>query len=1103
MSFEKTYNASNGANEVTKISNFIASLSIKNDYEAYFYETTESESNYHNNYYRPYMKVDTFSDYSLSELKKANEVAKMSVPEYAIGDETLLDGFENYVQFNLNLLCEGGSNIKNVGKFLDFCRHYRILNYTELNGYYAQYDGKPKEPSQTIMIKNFDTDKDPSLEIPIHMLNDVVYPNTYRNVFIINNKEDEGFGYGIDYYKEKYPDYIYLRFIDSKPLYITKTQNATFINRIDYYLLRTCDNFTLLTWDVNILDSTEFYYFVKAYETAKLMVEHEYFSSFEDRFPFYPTLMIVNLLKYTLSHYTNMYIERYSVKDYRLEDIHNILDSLNLSELKKINDTDKLYRLVKILDELIINKGSENNLIRIVKDVMGEDIQSLRKCTLIRKYNVDGYGNIRLFDENGNYIESDLVIKESSIVKGDTLNDMYYDYDDYVVKDDLWGGKAYNNGGVVNSDAKKSVRDKIIRNNINNVDLKYIIFRKSISLLKVVAKQNELFGFLIKFIERVDGRGNSGGRLHNNVIELDNGVYVSPSTLFATLTYFHNIITLKDHTESISDTPIDSQELKDPSSIPSSQYSSINKFYSSLFSSIDDTIPNLRNDEIKSHFDRYFYYDEHGVLRLSDENDKIDNVTNKNNIISFKEVLLYYCMVWDMYPRVLSNNVIYTLNSNSWKEYPMSYLQNVILKKDTSNDAVFDENNASSLDDLDMLLDNNLTIDRLIAHRTYENDYIINKLIQIIGHLWTNYNLVGSDIDKTSNGYMDRCISRYKDGSIPSSASNYSIDLFNFNVDELQLPVVRDTNDRPDVIGEIYERLSRSDLQSQHIIWNEIDRLNKENPNTVEAFLTIDNGNGLKYYDNLLEFILENNTDFMYTLLGKGLVKVNAHGQYVGLRLSDYHNQPDAKKTIVEEIYKYYNELKDYMVKWTLEQSVYAILGTMVDQNTSDYVSDLKILIKEFVSIFKDLSSVVFDTESDIKYMNMMKPYVDRGNTVYKYSGFPETNGMVNETGLIGTENSQLKTYSVISFNSDQTNHPIGITGDENGGWKFPWNSSNSDIVYNIETRIFDKDEIDRLKTDEIIEVNSYREHQIDTNKNLYSNDDTILNIDISEQNNT
>ena len=946
MSFESVYNTSYGTIEVQKIASFIKSLSIKNQYDADKYETTESESNYHKNFFMPYFKLDSFYDYTVSELKKINSVAKTYSGE-GINDKYLV-GTDSEVHFTLDELY----SVKDpsIVSFLDFCRRYKVVFYDELNRYYAQYDGLPLSTEQVLNVPNFDGDLDennyPLTTIPIHKISKTLTPITYRNMFVINKDyEDPEFGPGITYYKEKNPDYIYLRFIDKKPIYLTMVKDQSDYSVVNFYTLRTCPNYTMLNWDETILSDKEFFYFTNSYERAVSLINNEYFKSFDDRFDQYNKLMIFNLLRYTIMFYSNTYIEKYSLHDYSLQNIYNILDSNNLSKLKNVNDKNKLYKLIKLLDDLIIIKGSNEALSMIITDVLGEDLESLRICYLQREYPTDGRGFYSV--DNRNPVKPKLVIRETSLKDSSNLDDVYHDYDEFVSDDTLWGG-GYDQYASMNDSLKAEVKKEIIERNIDNIQTKHILFRKIVNLMKINTRQHDNFCMLIKYLTRKYSEGNVDSPIHKESIDFD-GFTISPSVAFATLTYFHNLFTRKKIPYQLSEDEVVTPGKR--GKVNTGQYSRSHKFYSTYF---DDPVDMTEN--IDSFFNERFKYIDSSdgkTKYLKLDTDGSVSGTDGGNIY---ENMFYYELVNDMFQKGMKP---------SDERYIYYMITNIF-------------NGTSTIPDY-----------KGQAGRVPTYDYIFNynkdNLVRIMKHLWVDYSNVGSD-GTGSDKYFDECILRYKEGRFPLSFTGTSTDLYIFDNTELELPVSRD-NSRTynDVVREFIRRKYLSDKQKDYIMWCRADDLGYEDIGIIDAFFNIHVDGETYEYDNIVDFISGMSESFISYLYTKGIVGYTAKDGFKGIDLNTIEDSVKLSQTI-ENMKDIETRLMISFREWVQTQSVYQIISTIDELTDTSYVEDIKLLIEEFVSIFKELKTVVYEVESNLKYKNVLKARSDAGSIKTKYN---------------------------------------------------------------------------------------------------------------------
>ena len=912
MSFESVYNTSYGTIEVNKICNFIKSLSIKNQYDADLYETTESKSNYENNYYRPYLRLDNFYEYTATELKKINN--RMKDYGKAI-DDSYFNGTEADIQFRLQELYDVGN--RTIVDFLENCRNYRIVFYEEKNKYYAQYDGYPLSDDQIIYVRNFDV-PDPDAVVPIHIVTINNLPVTYRNIFVVDSEHDnEESGKGITAYMNLQPDYIYLRFIDKKPLFLTVNRPVNDRSRISYYLLRTCPNYTMLNWDSNILTDQEFFYFNKYYKQAVEKVNDEYLETFDERFPFYNKLLIINLLRYAVLGYSNSYLEKYSLHDYSLQNIYSILDSNNLSNLKNIDDKEKLFKLVKILDDLIIIKGSEEALIKIVTEVLGEDVESVRVCYLQRKYNVDNNGDYTI--DLSKPIKRDIVIRETSIRNSSNLTDVYHDYDTFTADDMLWGG-GYDQFGEINSYLKEELKNEIIKRNIDNIQTKHILFRKVINLIKIYSRQHDMFCMLVKYLTKKYGEGNTESVIHKNDIDID-GIQISPSVAFATLIYLYQLFNWYKRPYQLS-----RDEIVTPGKrgyVEPTQYSDMVRFYSSYFED-----PETRDDEITNIFNIPFHVNSNNVVYLNTDNIQ---TTDKKRSRLF-DTLYYYELTWDFYTRnsTVGDSVLSTLS----KIY-------------MGDDTIVGESGLTGVSEY-------ITSTTPLAE-------------QIINHLLTNYKY------NTDDSFFNDSVQRYKEGVLPIGYAGVSTDLYKFDNNQLKLPVCRDSDTGSDVLTEFKERIYRSTTQEEYLMWNYIETHTHEDPKIVESFFNIRESDSVYEYDNLIDFIKSKNELFASYLYSLGLVGYSNREGFYGYDFNTLSDPDNVQKMMIcDKLVPFEAKVAEAFRTWIQTFSIYTIMSPTDVLSDQSYTNDVKLLINEFVSIFKELKTVSYDVETETRYDNVL-----------------------------------------------------------------------------------------------------------------------------------
>ena len=137
MSVEKVLLTTN-IKQVQRILSFHETLVVKNEVEASLLETKDSYVNY-TNYLSAYQKTDTFYDYPITE---------GGLLEFGFTAAEIPNVLDRRI---LNEMVGRGDERANA--YLAVMRKDRITNFSELNGYYRPFMGKPRDESEFILSR--------------------------------------------------------------------------------------------------------------------------------------------------------------------------------------------------------------------------------------------------------------------------------------------------------------------------------------------------------------------------------------------------------------------------------------------------------------------------------------------------------------------------------------------------------------------------------------------------------------------------------------------------------------------------------------------------------------------------------------------------------------------------------------------------------------------------------------------------------------------------------------------------------------------------------------------------------------------------------------
>jgi hypothetical protein len=337
-------------------------------------------------------------------------------------------------------------------------RKERIESYIELNVYYRQFLGLPKDESEYILVENNDkiSEYDPEV-IYLHEVTSNRYPKTFTRLYI-----DREVNKIFDYYS-----YPYLIFIE-KPF--------------TPYMIHNKKQFDICSYKTDMLEDNELNYFFECYTAARdeiLLID--YIDVYESNYDSYADIMLLFILSYTFSLYCSKMLERYAARDFTDDEIYDILDSNNLSGLKKLNIS-LLRNIIDRLPDIKENIGTQS-IIDIIFDIVADKSFSFKNYYLEKRFCFNQNNNIILGDNKTYDSYIDLVFREHTVKQGvKTIVgiDKEYDYKSIVMGDDSWGGTQ----NITSIKAKEQIKDKLKRELLQK-DF-YSLLTKYFSITKII-----------------------------------------------------------------------------------------------------------------------------------------------------------------------------------------------------------------------------------------------------------------------------------------------------------------------------------------------------------------------------------------------------------------------------------------------------------------------------------------------------------------------------------------------------------------------------------------------------------------------------------------
>lgn len=494
MSVENYFLSHDGRNLINKICNFLESLIIKVDIEAKSEETKETYLKWIQ-YKHAYEKNDDIYNYEYT----SEDIRQANISIATENAKNLLD------KDSVFKLCQKNDN--DARTLLEYLRNKCIYSYEEKNSYYAQFQGKPR-PGQEIYIKN----RDDELGEPI-LITDVTsekYPKTFEYLYV------EG---GIRSIREDHPDYYYLFFID---------------NPISVYVVRNSQRYSILYYNKSILNETELYNFFNCYNKTRAYIDcMVYVYGYENRYPMYQFLIEILLLQGTVSSFFNMYMDNYILSNYSDQEIYDILDSYNLSSLKKVN-IGTLRKIIRDLPDLIEIKGSDLVIEKIL-DVVADDSVTIKRYYLQKIYNTDAEYQTEIdttkpYDKNVDIVFKDKIIRKGAV----GVEESTQDYHTFVESDDTWGGNSENLSSEQKYQIKEKFRKEILQMDFSNILTKYLTISAAVDSYSKQIELHNMMGLVWQFCRQNE---------FDNFLTNDNIVFdsytIRPIDLYALICRLH------------------------------------------------------------------------------------------------------------------------------------------------------------------------------------------------------------------------------------------------------------------------------------------------------------------------------------------------------------------------------------------------------------------------------------------------------------------------------------------------------------------------------------------------------------------------------------
>ena len=465
MAVENYFLSREGRILSTKILKFMRSLVIKINTEANEEETKESYLNW-TKYKYAYEGTDDLFAYEYT----MEDCIRFGISSENVKNKNLLDKMAAY-----KLQLKEDTDAMTLLKKL---RKERIESYVETNSYYSQFQGIPRK-GQEIKIANKDRTSllDPEY-LYIQDINIDRYPQTYEYVFLTGL---------IEKIKEDNPSYYYLRFLEEKK---------------SIYLVRNTEQFDILWCDEILLNDTELNNFYRIYKEKKVyMQELMYVKGFDSRMDMYPFLMEILLLQDVFMSFFNSYMDNFALANYSDQEIFDILDSYNLSSLKKVKMT-TLRKIIREIPDLMELRGSDL-IIEKLLDIVADNSVTIKRYYLTKIYKTASDGQTK-FDTTKTYEDNiDVVFKEKIIRKGNnTTEEGTNDYLSFTEDDDTWGGDLEGLSSEQKAKIKSQFKRELMQMDFSNILTKYLTISSTVNSYDKQVRTQNLLGLLWQWLRK-------------------------------------------------------------------------------------------------------------------------------------------------------------------------------------------------------------------------------------------------------------------------------------------------------------------------------------------------------------------------------------------------------------------------------------------------------------------------------------------------------------------------------------------------------------------------------------------------------------------------
>jgi hypothetical protein len=212
--------------------------------------------------------------------------------------------------------------------------------------------------------------------------------------------------------------------------------------------------------------------------------------------------------------------------------------------LKKISNLDLKQRIVRNINELTANKGSNYVLDIIMNKILQDPNSELKRYYLEKEYSTSSLtGEIKINTAAGLENSVQLILREVpalNITELSSSTDKYHDYDNFVIDDNLWGGINDTDSNSTKMTKKEVLKKKLLSSNFNSILTKYITLTRSIDILESQSQLRDLLYLMLRWF----GENNSEA-FFNTKVTFENFT-ATPSSLFAMICWLQQMKFYKD-----------------------------------------------------------------------------------------------------------------------------------------------------------------------------------------------------------------------------------------------------------------------------------------------------------------------------------------------------------------------------------------------------------------------------------------------------------------------------------------------------------------------------------------------------------------------------